>query len=131
MHHTQTWWPHRDLPNVLLLHYNDMLTDLHAAVRRIVDFAAIDADEAAVARTVEATTFANVKRRADRESEGARTGPGFFRGGATAFFFKGKNGRWRELLGDEELGLYEAAKQRVLDPDCARWLEQGGPSGAK
>jgi aryl sulfotransferase len=128
MHHTQTWWPYRDLPNVLLLHYNDMLADLDAAVRRIVAFAAIDADDAAIARTVEATTFANVKRRADEQSAGPRTGPGFFRGGPGAFFFKGTNGRWRTLLGDEELVLYEAAKQRVLDTACARWLEHGGPA---
>ena len=126
LHHTQSWWPHRDLSNVLLLHYNDMLADLEAAVRRIVAFAAIDADDVAIARTVEATTFANVKRRVEAETRDPSSGPGFFRGGASAFFFKGKNGRWRELLGPEELALYEAAKLRELEPACAHWLEQGG-----
>jgi aryl sulfotransferase len=129
MHHTQTWWPHRDLPNVLLLHYNDMLADLDAAVRRIAAFAAIDVDEAAIAHTVEATTFANVKRRVEALGPGQDGGKAFFRGGPSAFFFKGQNGRWRTLLGDEELALYAAAKRRVLDPDCARWLENGGPAG--
>ena len=127
LHHTQTWWPYRDLPNVLLLHYGDMLADLEGAVRAIVRFAAIDADDAAVARVVSATTFENVKRRVDALPAPA-AGAGFFRGGASAFFFKGQNGRWRDLLGPEELALYAAAKQRVLDPACAAWLEDGGPA---
>jgi aryl sulfotransferase len=125
LHHTQTWWPYRDLPNVLLLHYNDMLAGLAGAVRAIVRFAAIDADDAAIARVVEATTFANVKRRIEAQPLPKQSGPGFFRGGASAFFFKGSNGRWRELLGPEELALYAAAKQRVLEPECAAWLERG------
>jgi aryl sulfotransferase len=127
MHHTQTWWPHRDLPNVMFLHYNDLLDDLEGSVRAIVRFTGIDTDDAGIARTVEATTFANVKRRAAAQTSGQDGGVGFFRGGASAFFFKGSNGRWRELLGPEELALYEAAKARVLDPGCARWLERGGP----
>jgi aryl sulfotransferase len=50
-----------------------------------------------------------------------------FHGGAGAFFFKGTNGRWRDVLTDADLELYEQAKRRVLTPDCARWLEEGGP----
>ena len=50
----------------------------------------------------------------------------FFEGGQKRFFFKGSNERWRGVLTDEDLELYEAAKRRVLSPDCAAWLEQGG-----
>ena len=48
-------------------------------------------------------------------------------GGENAFIFKGTNGRWRDFLREDELALYEAAKARVLAPDCAAWLENGGP----
>jgi len=52
-----------------------------------------------------------------------------FKGGSDAFIFKGTNGRWRDVLTSEDLALYEAAKKRVLTPDCARWLEQGWRAG--
>jgi hypothetical protein len=29
------------------------------------------------------------------------------------------------VLGDDDLALYEEAKQRVLEPACAQWLERG------
>jgi aryl sulfotransferase len=55
----------------------------------------------------------------------ASDGPEFFRGGFKTFFFKGSNGRWRDLLTADDLTLYEEAKKRVLSPDCAEWLERG------
>jgi hypothetical protein len=33
--------------------------------------------------------------------------------------------RWRDVLDADDLALYEEAKQRVLEPECAQWLEQG------
>jgi len=47
------------------------------------------------------------------------------KGGADAFFYKGTNGRWREVLSREELALYDKAAKRVLTPDCRQWLENG------
>jgi len=41
------------------------------------------------------------------------------------FFYKGTNGRWRGVLTDDELAMYERTKSEVMTPDCARWLEQG------
>ncbi len=127
LHHTATYWPHRHLPNVMLLHYNDMLVDLEAAVRDVADFCDIPVDDDLVARVAERTTFANMKKTAiEMESKGPDM-PEIFRGGQKTFFHKGKNGRWRDVLTDEDLALYEAAKKRVLEPECARWLEEGGP----
>ena len=40
---------------------------------------------------------------------------------------KGTNGRWREVLGRDEIALDEAAVARALAPDAAQWLEHGGP----
>ena len=48
-----------------------------------------------------------------------------FKGGAQTFINKGTNGRWRELLNEADLALYEGTMARTLSPDCARWLEQG------
>jgi aryl sulfotransferase len=124
MHHTKTYWDHRELANFLFVHYADLLADLEGQVRRIARFLEVDASDELVARTVEVTTFANVKKVVELVPPAA--GPEFFRGGLRTFFFKGSNGRWRDLLTEGDLGLYEEAKQRVLPPDCARWLERGG-----
>ena len=48
-----------------------------------------------------------------------------FAGGLATFFFKGTNGRWRDVLGPEELAMLERAKARVMSPDCAAYMERG------
>jgi len=48
-----------------------------------------------------------------------------FKEGAKTFFFKGTNGRWKDVLSAEELALYDAKAAQVLTPDCRAWLEQG------
>ena len=40
------------------------------------------------------------------------------------FFFKGEAGRWRDVLTDEDLALYDTAAA-TLDPELRRWLEGG------
>ncbi len=126
LHHTATYWPWRHLPNVLLLHYSDMLADHEGAVREIARFCRIEAEDAKVARVVEQTTFAHMKQNAIESEDGESLRPRFFEGGVKTFFHKGTNGRWRDVLTDQDLELYEDAKARVLEPDCARWLEAGG-----
>ena len=124
LHHTQTYWNFRHLPNFLFIHYNDMLDDLEGAVRTLAEFAGIEVSDEKIRRVVEATTFANVKKRVDADESDdpmAMT----FKGGKKGFFFKGTNGRWKDVLTEEDLTLYEAAKNRVLTPDCAAWLEHG------
>ncbi|MEJ6704727.1 MAG: sulfotransferase domain-containing protein [Pseudomonadales bacterium] len=124
MHHTQTFWNFKHLPNFLFLHYNDMLSDLSGAVAKLAAFSGIEVDRQKIARVVEATTFEKVKQKALalKNDRMAST----FEGGQAQFIFKGTNGRWKDIFTDQDLDLYEAAKQRVLSEDCARWLEQGG-----
>lgn len=43
--------------------------------------------------------------------------------GAKSFFFKGTNGRWRDVLSAEEVALYEEKAGRLLTPACRAWLE--------
>lgn len=123
--HTASYWSYRHLPNFLFVHYNDMLADLEAAVLRIAQFLGEDPTPEHLAQIVENTTFSNVRAKAiANEEEGMRDT--IFKGGVETFFFKGMNGRWRDVLNESDLALYEKAKQRVLTPECARWLEEGG-----
>jgi aryl sulfotransferase len=47
-----------------------------------------------------------------------------FEGGIERFLFKGTNGRWRGVLTDDDLALYERAAA-TLDPELRAWLEGG------
>jgi aryl sulfotransferase len=125
--HTQSYWSWRHLPNFHFFHYNDMLRDLPGTVQRMADLIDFELPEADRDRIAEATTFDNLKAKAkDLDAAGDPRGI-VFDGGSDAFFFKGTNGRWKDLFTEADLELYEAARARVLTPDCARWLEEGGP----
>ena len=137
LHHTRTWWAYRQLPNILFVHYNDLQRDLAAEIRRIAAYLEIPVSEASLATIMDAVSFASMKAEAvalDAEHRKSKNlGPteefteGGFRGGEAAFIYKGTNGRWRGVLSEEELELYRAAMTRVLEPEGAAWLEQGGP----
>ena len=45
---------------------------------------------------------------------------------AKTFINKGMNGRWKDILSDEELALYDVACEKELSPECRYWLENGG-----
>ncbi|MEZ4617357.1 MAG: sulfotransferase domain-containing protein [Caldilineaceae bacterium] len=38
LHHSQTWWNYRHLPNILFVHYNDLQADLASEIRHIAQF---------------------------------------------------------------------------------------------
>lgn len=59
----------------------------------------------------------------------APTAQSTWRQGLATFIFKGTNGRWKDVLTENELAMYERAKARVLTSDCAAWLEQGRRTG--
>jgi aryl sulfotransferase len=73
---------------------------------------------------VELATFASMKERAEQV---VPAGGVAFQGGAQRFLYKGTNGRFREVLGDDDLALWQANVARQLAPACAHWLEHGGP----
>jgi aryl sulfotransferase len=122
LHHTQTYWDYKHLPNMLLVHYSDMLADLPGQVQRVADFLDIEISAAELDAVVKGSSFDEMKTQAQDVDDMMKVA---FKDGVDTFFFKGTNGRWRDVLTDEDLELYEQAKQRVLTPDCAEWLECG------
>ena len=121
MHHVQTWWQSRHLPNVQLFHYADLLRDPIGEISQMANFLEIDLSEEVVSSIVEYTSLAAMRQR----KQDAGGSHGFLKGGGNTFYFKGTNGRWREVLSDSELAMYENTKAQVLSSDCARWLEAG------
>jgi aryl sulfotransferase len=118
----RSWWEIRRLPNVLLVHFNDMKRDLKGTVREIAAFLEIELDEAAFARVVEHSSFDYMKRNAHLA---APLGGTIWEGGASTFINKGTNGRWQGTLSPAEIRAYDARAIAELGPDCAAWLEAG------
>lgn len=122
LRHNQTWWEFRHLPNILFVHYNDLLKDLKGEIGRVARYLEIDASEQLLSDIAGAVSFGSMKRQAERLVPDHEV---TFNSGAKVFVNKGKIGRWRAVLDEEDLKLYEAAVARELSPDCARWLENG------
>jgi aryl sulfotransferase len=121
-HHAQTWWDYRHLPNLLFVHFGDLLDAPAEEIRRVAGFLGIELSQEAEQRVVEAVRFDTMKRDADKVlGEASR----LWQGGGQRFLHRGTNGRWREVLGEKELAEYRAMVGRALTPDCARWLEEG------
>ena len=124
LHHCRTWWEFRHLPNVEFVHFADLRADLDGEMRRIAEVLGIAVPPERWPHVVDACRFETVKRNPEKVVGDLDHA---FVGGAKLFINKGTNGRWRDLLTDADLVLYQAAMQRALSPDCARWLEAGGP----
>ena len=125
LHHAKSWWEFRHLPNVQLVHYNDLLADLEGEMRSLAAWLGIEVPEDRWPNVVHACRFETVK--ADPSKVVGAQLETFWHGGAQTFINKGTNGRWKDVLNADELALYEEAMRKTLPPDCARWLEQGGP----
>lgn len=92
-------------------------------MRAIAEFLGIDLPEAQWPEVVRRCTFAEVKKNPEKV-----VGDNIafaFKGGANSFIHKGTNGRWVDVLDDEDLALYRQAMAQ-LPSDYASWLEQGG-----
>jgi aryl sulfotransferase len=118
----RSWWAIRDLPNVKLMHFNQMKADLAGSIREIAGFLEVPIDDATFPAIVEHCSFDYMKSHSDKT---APAGGVFWNGGGETFIYKGTNGRWRDILTKEENSSYEARANAELGPDCARWLAEG------
>lgn len=118
-----SWWQRRDRPNLLFVHYNDMQRDLEAEMRRVAAFLDIELDEADWPAVVERCTFDGMRRTGTSLADFERG----FEGGTEGFLFKGTNGRWRDVLDDDDVAAYRRKVAETLPPDAAHWIEFGGP----
>jgi len=123
----RSWWEIRHLPNVLLVHFSELKADMPGQIRRIARFLEIDIDEARWPTILEHCSFDYMKQHA---ADVAPLGGGIWEGGARTFINKGTNGRWRDILSEEECRKYEAMAVRMLGPECARWLATAGLGSA-
>lgn len=118
----RSWWQLRALPNVLLVHFNNLKRDMPGEMRRIARFLDIAVDPGRWADIVEYCSFDWMKKNATKS---VPLGGAFWDGGAETFINKGVNGRWQGTLTTDEVATYEARAVKELGIECARWLASG------
>jgi aryl sulfotransferase len=120
--HVQGWYNLRHLPNVLLLHFNDLKADLPGQMRRIAKFLDVAVDPAKLPLMLERCSFDYMRRTASQHSSMLDMA---FQNGAATFFNKGTNGRWKDVLTPADLEKYDRLVRENLTPECARWMATG------
>lgn len=118
----RTYWEARHRPNLLLVHYNDLKRDLAGEMRRVAAFLEIEIDDGLWPALVGAAGFEAMKAAGDILLPHAGR---IWHGGAARFLHKGTNDRWRDVLSDDDVKLYEDRVAATLPPDCAHWLMEG------
>jgi aryl sulfotransferase len=123
MWHLSDAWARRGEPNVLLVHYDDLLADLEGQMRWLAGRLGIAVPEQAWPALIQAATFERMRDRAD----GLVPTPRGLLEDAASFFPRGTSGAGREILSDEEMAGYYARAAQLAPPDMLEWLHS--PSG--
>jgi aryl sulfotransferase len=118
----RSWWDIRMLPNVHLIHFENLKRDMPGEIRRVAEFLEIPIDENTWDEILLHCSFDYMKANAVRSVPLAGA---FWDGGAEVFIHKGVNGRWRDVLSAAESQKYEGRVAKELSEDCARWLRGG------
>ncbi|MEV6487925.1 sulfotransferase domain-containing protein [Actinoplanes sp. NPDC051633] len=120
MRHLSEAWIRRAEPNVLLVHYDDLLSDLEGQMRRVADGLGIAVDEQSWPTLADAATFERMRGRDDIL---VPPPPGIV-GDNALFFRRGTSGAAREILGEEEMSRYLARVATLAPPDLIEWLHR-------
>ena len=114
-----SWWPHRNQSNILLLKYENLVADLSSSMDQILDFLEWNIRPEQKEKTLELASFSWMKQNASRFMLHRNGKPTFKPGG---FIRKGKTGEGKEHLAPEmERRILDKAKN-VLDRDCLLFL---------
>jgi hypothetical protein len=120
MRHLSTFWRARHEPNVVLLHYDDLLEDLEGQMRGLADRLGIDVPAQLWPELTRSARFEHMSRHADELTPEKR----IWRD-PNRFFHRGVSGQWRELLTEEDLRHYGEVVATLAEPDLVGWVHRG------
>jgi aryl sulfotransferase len=118
----RSWWDIRTLPNVHFIHFAKLKSDMPGEIRRLAEFLEIPIDEQKWQSILHHCSFDYMKANGTKS---VPLGGAFWDGGAQTFIHKGINGRWRDVLQQDEVEKYERLAEQELGSECARWLSTG------
>lgn len=123
MWHLSDAWARRSQPNVLLVHYDNLLRDLGGEMRRLARRLDIEPSGQVWPSLVQAATFEQMRAGADQFV----TSGGVLKS-SVAFFRRGRSGAAREILSTGEIDRYHQRAAQLAPPDMLAWLHSAGPS---
>jgi len=118
----RSWWAIRNLPNIMMVHFETLKCHMPEEMRRIAAFLDIPIDESKWDSIVEHCTFDWMRNNGEKI---VPLGGIVWKGGVKTFINKGTNGRWKDTLSAAESAEYEAKALAELGPECAHWLATG------
>jgi aryl sulfotransferase len=117
----QSWWDGRQQPNVMLLHYNNMKSNFEDVARNVAAFLEIEVPETIWPQIIEHCGIEYMREQAKKFEVLDHV----FEGGGANFINKGINGRWKDVLSQEEIDRCDDVALENLGEECARWLKTG------
>jgi aryl sulfotransferase len=120
--HITDAWNRRDQPNVILVHYEDLLADLDGQMRQLADRLSIAVPADRWRQLTTAATFTSMRSRVD---ELAPNADGVLKDNR-AFFRRGRSGAGTETLSNSELNHYYSRAASIAPPGVVKWLHRPG-----
>lgn len=120
LHHLADAWGRRKEPNVILIHFDDLLADLTTQMRRLAELLDIPVDPTQWGALVHAATFEEMRTRATQLVPDRL---GVLRS-AEEFFRRGASGAGRSLLDAEALQRYHERSRTLAPDDLLDWLHR-------
>ncbi len=117
--HLKSWWQARNLPNVLLVHYENLISDKSQEIDRISEFLNVDINQLKKEMILAKSSLEYMKSNWQKFQRLGRFQP-------NTFINKGVNGRWQNFLTAEQLKRYEIIISEELEPECAEWVKNAG-----
>jgi aryl sulfotransferase len=119
MLHLSDAWSRRREVNVVLVHYDDLRSDLDGAMRRLAGRLGIPADRERWPALVRAATFESMRAGVPTPDAGMDVLKD-----PAAFFRQGTSGEGRALLSDGELAHYRDRVAAMAPDDLLAWLQR-------
>jgi hypothetical protein len=111
--HVQGWWAHRDDPNVLFLHYEDLLDDLDDCLRRIAAFCDLELELSRIPSIRERCSFAFMKAHENKFDH--QMGMLWEQGVQwKSFIRQGRAGEGADRLSTPQAALFDQIYQKTL-----------------
>jgi hypothetical protein len=101
-------WTHKPHPAIYVMRYEDMLASPHETFKRLAQHLLIAADDDAIARALELSSFDKAKEQ--EQAKGYRERPMQ----SPAFFREGRAEQWREVLNPDQVARIVAAHREQM-----------------
>ncbi|MDE3028967.1 MAG: sulfotransferase domain-containing protein, partial [Paracoccaceae bacterium] len=120
------WWPMRDAPNVLFLHFSDMKRDHEGSIRKVAKFIGVEPAADQWPAILEYTSFPWMKRHEDKFEASTAGKVPILKSGA--MIRKGEVGKAEADGMTEEISkhLRGLGTQICPDPAALKWFYEGG-----